>query len=200
MNNKNNPTSLEPKTESKGSPTIQPSGHDGWCTPPTLIEYIRRFAGGAVALDPCSNPYATIPALLTFYKEHEGLEKDWAAELKARQLQGLVYVNPPYNIETLDEVTFKCAEQALKGLEILALVPCKLDQEWWQDTVFETASAACFVKGRIKFWKEGKPTSGAPMPCAFLYWGPRVKPFQRVFSHVGMVLKLGAFRKFGRKK
>jgi hypothetical protein len=200
MSNDNNVAPPKPTTDSKGPPTIQPSGHDGWCTPPSLIEYILQFAGGAIALDPCSNPYATLPALLTFYKEHEGLEKDWATELKARGLQGLVYVNPPYDANTLDEVTFKCAEQACKGLEVLALVPCKLDQDWWQDTVFETASALCFVKGRIKFWKEGKPTSGAPMPCAFLYWGPRSKLFQKVFSHVGMVMKLRISRKSGRKK
>ena len=145
----------------------------------------------AIALDPCSNPHSKTAALLQFDKGQNGLEKDWATELKAIHRDGLVYVNPPYDTKTLEAVALKCSVQAQKGLEILALVPCKLDQHWWQSTVFETAAAVCFVKGRIKFWKEGHPTSGAPMPCAFLYWGARTWFFQKTFSSVGRVLMLG---------
>ena len=188
------------QSASKGSPTIQPSGHDGWCTPPALLAPIRQLAGGAIALDPCSNPHSMTEALLQFDKEQNGLERDWAAELAARQLKGLVYVNTPYDTETLERVALKCAEQARKGLEILALVPCKLDQRWWQETVFGTAVAVCFVRGRIKFWKEGKPTSGAPIPCAFLYWGEREASFCRVFSMVGRVIILELLRRASKKR
>jgi hypothetical protein len=175
----------------KGQPTIQPSGHNGWCTPPNLLTRIRQFAGGNIALDPCSNSHSMTAALLQFGKEQNGLERDWAAELEARQLSGLVYVNPPYDTQTLEKVALQCAKQAQMGLEIMALVPCKLDQQWWQETVFETVRSICFVRGRIKFWKEGRPTSGAPMPCAFLYWGKRKARFRRVFSVVGRVVSPG---------
>ena len=187
-------TEAETKPVAKGQPTIQPSRHDSWCTPPELIGYIHQFTSGVIALDPCSNPHAITRPLLKFYKEDNGLEKDWAKELEAKRLKGLVYVNPPYDTETLEKVAIKCADQAKKGLEVLSLVPCKLDQEWWQYTVFETASALCFVKGRIKFWEEGRPKSGAPMACAFLYWGTRADFFEVVFSIVGRVLSLELLR------
>ena len=184
----------EARRETRGQPTIQPSGHDSWCTSPEHVELIHRFAGGPIALDPCSNPHATTTPLLKFYKEHDGLSKDWAQELEARRLRGLVYVNPPYDTDTLEKVATHCVTQHSKGLEILSLVPCKMDQEWWQSTVFETASAICFVKGRIKFWEEGAPKAGAPMPCAFVYWGPRADFFEVVFSAVGRVLSLELLR------
>jgi hypothetical protein len=187
-------TQPETKSEAKGQPTIQPSGHDSWCTPPELLGYIHQFTGGIIALDPCSNPYAITQPLLQFYKEDNGLEKDWATELEAQRLKGLVYVNPPYDTETLEKVSSKCAEQSQRGLEVLSLVPCKLDQEWWQSTVFDTVNALCFVKGRIKFWEDGRPKSGAPMPCAFLYWGARSEFFEVVFSGLGRVLSLELLR------
>jgi hypothetical protein len=179
----------------KGQPTIQPSGHDSWCTPPELVKVIYQLGGGRLALDPCSNPYATTEPQLKFSKEDNGLEKDWAEELKSRNLKGLVYVNPPYDTETLEKVATHCVEQHKRGLEILALVPCKLDQEWWQDTVFETVNAVCFVKGRIKFWEEGRPKSGAPMPCAFIYWGLRAALFEEIFSMIGRVFLLELLHK-----
>jgi len=178
----------------KGSPTIQPSGSEHWNTPPELLEKIQLFAGGPIALDPCWNACSKTEPFLQFTKEENGLEKDWAKELESRRLHGLVYVNPPYDQETLERVATHCVMQHRKKLEILSLVPCKMDQEWWQSTVFETVSAVCFVKGRIKFWEDGTPKTGAPMPCAFLYWGSDTELFAQVFSSVGRVLEISLLR------
>jgi hypothetical protein len=188
------------KAETKRQPTIQPSGHEDWCTSPEHVQLIRQFAGGPIALDPCSNPYATTAPLLKFYKEHNGLSKDWAKELESRHLRGLVYVNPPYDSETLEKVASHCVTQYNKGLEILSLVPCKTDQDWWQDAVLKTASTFCFVKGRIKFWENGGPKGGAPMSCAFIYWGVRVEQFYKIFAAIGGVIELGMLREAKQQK
>lgn len=194
------PTKKEEREEveapTKKQPTIQPSGNDSWCTPPELVRVISQF--GDIALDPCSNEFAKTKAALSFTRNDDGLSRDWAHELTQRGIAGLVYVNPPYDSETLEAVAKHCVAQHAKGLEILSLVPCKLDQEWWQSTVFDSVSGVCFVKGRIKFWEEGRPKSGAPMPCAFLYWGARGEAFQSHFSLVGRVFLLDIIRNGGK--
>ena len=173
------------------APAVQKSSFDGWNTPPSIVALLRSFGLDGVSLDPCSNASSGVGAALSRGKEHDGLSEDWRALLAGINREGgLVYVNPPYDSPTLLRVVKHCAQQASQGVEIIALVPAKVDQGWWQDWVIPYASALCFLRGRIKFWREGAPWQGASSPCILLYWGRDSQAFVEHFAGVGRCLDL----------
>ena len=83
----------------------------------------------------------------------------------------------------------KCALEAgmLPDREIILLVPAAVDTQHWQQIIFPTSQALCFIEGRVRFYRgciEGGP---APMACAFVYWGRNRGTFKREFSRIGHV-------------
>ena len=49
-----------------------------WCTPPKYVDVIKRFWGGRIDLDPCSNPFSIVHADTEFMlPEKDGLEQEW---------------------------------------------------------------------------------------------------------------------------
>jgi hypothetical protein len=68
------------------------------------------------------------------------------------------------------------------------LVPARVDQPWFQDDLWQTAQAFCLWRGRIRFWREGKPGKAtSTFPTLFAYWGPNPSMFAEVFSPFGRV-------------
>lgn len=130
----------------------------------------------AIDLDPCSNSKDTpnIPALDHYTAEDDGLSLSWF---------GRVYMNPPYGrgANGIAAWVTKLASEYEQGnvTEAIALVPGRIDTQWWQTL---RSYPACFVTGRLTFI--GNEDS-APFPSVVFYLGENSKRFYEVFSELG---------------
>lgn len=78
---------------------------------------------------------------------------------------GLVYVNPPYS--QVKAWMKKCAEEALEGAVVVALVAARTDTSWFHDYVWGEARAIGFFRGRLTFVDAPAP---ALFPSAVVLW------------------------------
>lgn len=160
---------------------------DGWNTPRALLDVIESFK--PIALDPCSNEHSLVNSRVKLTREQDGLGQDWGSYTKRCEL---VFVNPPFDCETLQRVSEKAYETAqFQGIDTILLAPVKADQEWYQNAIVE-ASALCFIKGRVPFLREGKRGQGSQFACAFFYYGTDIDLFCVSFASVGRVVKVSA--------
>ena len=153
------------------------------------MEAVRRFFGGEISLDPCSNAHSTVGAETEWtLPEVDGLREKWNHRS--------VFVNPPYGRDrergtSIYNWLSKCAEARDRyGTEVLALVPVATNTRHWKDFVFGAATAVAFLYDtRLRFHIEGRPSSkGSPRPCAMVYWGERSERFGAVFGRFGAVV------------
>jgi len=158
------------------------SSHAEWCTPPNILELVYQV--GEVALDPCSNLCSIIKSKRDVRLPEDGLQACWA-EI-SQELGGVVFVNPPYGRQVKHWIK-KCADEAAQGAEVVLLCAARVDTKWFQEIIFESATAVCFWKGRVKFidgytGKQGDPSF---FPSAIVYWGPNLDRFVDAFDDKG---------------
>lgn len=162
-----------------------------WCTPPKYVDAIRRFFGGAIALDPCSNQHSIVNAEVEYsLPDTNGLAASWDFPT--------VFVNPPYGSDrergtTIRDWLRKCAEAHAKyRAEVLALVPVATNTRHWKVHVWGAATAVAFLYDtRLRFLVDGKDGGkGAPMSCAMVYWGRNYERFEKVFLRFGAVVEV----------
>lgn len=144
-----------------------------WCTPERCLERVRRVFP-VIHLDPCSNPWSKVGALVSYQlPEHDGLVDSWDYPT--------IFFNPPFGkgyvhkkLRTFltpkeyralpDEVKHEWSLGTLEdwvargacaytyhGSQSIGLIPAYTDTGPWQNYVWPTARAVCFHKGRIKF-------------------------------------------------
>ena len=181
------------------------SKSQSWGTPLKYVKAIKRFFGGSITLDPCSNEHSIVHAETEFMlPQNDGLKEEWNYPT--------IYVNPPYGADrergtTIKNWLAKCALTHQKyGSEILALVPVATNTRHWKQSVFGQAKAICFLYDtRLRFLENGLDVGkGAPMACAMIYWGQDYDRFYNVFIDYGAVVdisslqgkKIGEERKF----
>ena len=166
-----------------------------WCTPPKYVDAIRKFFGGEIALDPCSNEYSIVKASVEYCLPFsDGLAKPWD--------EPTVFVNPPYGRDrrrgtSIRDWLRKCSEaHSQNSAEVLALVPVATNTRHWKDFVFGAALGVAFLYDtRLRFLENGKDTGkGAPMSCAMVYWGSRYERFENVFIPFGATVDLRHLR------
>lgn len=127
-----------------------------WLTPPHILKALGEFD-----LDPCAAPdpkpwptakrHYTLPA-------DDGLMLPW---------EGRVWCNPPYG----PQVVHWLERMAMHGNGV-ALVFARTDTAVWHETIFDSAQAVLFIKGRICFFtKEGIEADTAGSPSALVAWG-----------------------------
>jgi hypothetical protein len=157
------------------------SGDNEWYTPKEYIEAARVVLGN-IDVDPASNLVANeIIEAATFYTaEDSGLDKDW---------HGTVWMNPPYESGLIGQFAEKLCDAYAGGnvTSAIVLVNNATETRWFQ-SIAEQASAACFPKGRVKFWHPRKvavPLQGQ----AILYLGPNPDEFARAFSQFGFCME-----------
>jgi hypothetical protein len=160
-----------------------------WGTPKKYVDAVKRFFGGRISLDPCSNRYSIVHAeteyLLPF---HNGLHESWDYPT--------IYVNPPYGIDKTNGTSIKhwlrrCeAATRLYGSQVIALVPVATNTGHWKNSVYGKALAVCFLHDtRVKFLENGEDGGkGAPMSCCLIYWGNDYDRFANEFAHLGAVV------------
>lgn len=167
------------------------SQSQSWGTPLKYVTAIRRFFGGYIDLDPCSNQFSIVDAKTEFIlPEKDGLKEQWNYQT--------IYVNPPYGSDkergtTIKNWLAKCVlANENYGAEVLALVPVATNTGHWKQSVFGKATAICFLYDtRLRFLENGLDVGkGAPMACALIYWGEKYEDFFNVFIEFGAVINL----------
>jgi DNA N-6-adenine-methyltransferase (Dam) len=167
------------------------SQNQSWGTPIKYVRAVKRFFGGSISLDPCSNEYSIVKADVEFVlPKIDGLKEEWKYET--------IYVNPPYGSDrergtTIKNWLIKCALTNEKyHSEILALVPVATNTTHWKQNVFGKARAICFLYDtRLKFLENGLDVGkGAPMSCAMVYWGDDYEKFYDIFTEHGAVVDI----------
>jgi site-specific DNA-methyltransferase (adenine-specific) len=74
-------------------------------------------------------------------------------------------MNPPYGREIKHWVE-KAYRESLKGAVVVCLIPARTDTIYWHKYIFPFAKDIRFLKGRLKFVKDGKIGDPAPFPSA----------------------------------
>lgn len=179
--------------------------NQSWGTPHKYVKAVKKFFGGSISLDPCSNEYSIVKAKKEYIlPKNDGLKESWDYPT--------IYVNPPYGIDrergtTIKNWLAKCAHAHKEyDSEVLALIPVAANTGHWKKYVFTQAQGICFLYDtRLKFLENGRNGGkGAPMACAMIYWGERFDWFYEIFIEYGAVVdisnligeKIGEERKY----
>lgn len=161
-----------------------------WNTPPEILDLVYKVLGNPVDLDPCSNATSLVKCrtAMDLANGDDGLLADW------HDFGNTVFVNPPYvhskkgTLAWARKIRHEAERRDWCRMEILALVPARVDTEAWQ-TVYLQADAICFLRGRTTFWLDGKPSAnGAAFPSGLVYFGQRPQLFAKLLYPVGAVL------------
>ncbi len=157
-------------------------------TPPWLIALIEQLdPNNGIGLDPCSNDNSMAHATTTYDIVSNGLIHSWRGH-------GLVFMNPPHsmspnNIEPWIAKFIK--EFETLGLftedQLVGLVPAKTDTQWFH-AMASHADGLCFLKGRPKFWQDGKETTQTGKFASLVFYaGFEHERFRTVFEPHGLV-------------
>jgi len=165
-----------------------------YITPAKVADPVREYFGGAIPLDPATEP--TNPLSATQFcagpscngtSLGDGLTTAWS------DYKG-TFVNPPYG-KDLKHWCKKIHEEAVLGASILALLPCgaRFGTKYWQEHIFNQGlDVALFVKGRVQFLRpDGSGTQGQN-PADSCIWGFNVDVarFTKCFNHLGTVIEM----------
>ena len=155
-----------------------------WATPWDIFEKIDAIFN--FNIDPCATE-ETAKCRNFFTIQEDGLTKDWSA-------YGNAFVNPPFGRE-LPKWMEKCWRESLKGINVVMLIPARVDTRYWHNYAFKYASCICFVKGRISFVKQGIHTSNskcvsAPFPNAIVIFGKCTKEQMHQLRYFGFVISM----------
>ncbi len=159
-----------------------------WCTPKKYVDAVKKVFGGSIHLDPASNEYSIVKAIVEYSLPHkDGLKESWNYPT--------IYLNPPYGLDkergtSIKQWLERCAKaHEIHGSEVIALVPVATNTGHWKKSVYGKARAICFLfDTRLKFLENGNNTGkGAPMSCAMIYWGKNYNKFYDEFIKHGAV-------------
>lgn len=158
-----------------GKFTGDPEGY----TPKEYIEAAREVMG-SIDLDPASNEYAqqTVKAKVYYTKADDGLHQDWS---------GNVFLNPPYCHPEIRMFISKLLAHYSAGeiSQAILLTNNNTDTQWFYDAA-SIASAICFTKGRINFYKPDGSTTQPVNGQTFFYFGQSIDKFKTIFTKVGL--------------
>ncbi len=133
--------------------------HDDYETPPTKYDQACINYKIRPTLDVCATKENT-------KCEHFITEKQDSLLFEWKQT---FFMNPPYS--QIQKFMRKAYYQSKKNkVEGLILAYSKTDTKWWHSFV-ENKAEVHFIKGRIKFWKNGQPTNNsAPFPSCWIIY------------------------------
>lgn len=126
-----------------------------YITPDKILDPVRKFFGGSIALDPATESDNPTKAETFFTESDNGLEQEWSDR---------TFVNPPYG-KALKFFTKKIREEAGKGHTIVALLPGqRFETEYWQENILCRELGYCvLIRKRINFRRpSGEVAKGNP--------------------------------------
>lgn len=71
------------------------------------------------------------------------------------------FVNPPFEIRTLEKFVAKAVKEAQKGRVSVMLLPCKTDQDWFHDMIIENNFEISWIRKRLKFKNNKDSATGS---------------------------------------
>lgn len=119
--------------------------HDNWSTPPDLFKLLDNEFH--FVLDAAASSDNHLLPLYFSEKEADALTTPWSL--------GPIYCNPPYSM--LPAFVYRAWEQHIIYKQtIVLLLPAYTDTRWFYDYC-RNAAEIRFLKGRLRFWEDGKP-------------------------------------------
>lgn len=135
--------------------------HDEWETPKSLLRSAMINYDILPFLDVCATPQ-NAQFSKYFTKEQNGLLQNWTLNF---------FMNPPYSqiYQWIQKASNEVQNNKVSGL---ALTFAKTDTKWWHQFV-EGIHEVHFIKGRIKFLRNGVPSkNSAPYPSCWIVMRP----------------------------
>lgn len=177
----------EKAVEILGKPHVSHnSGNNEWYTPADFIQAARE-AMGVIDLDPASSEIAnkTVKAVAFYTAEQDGLTRPW---------RGNVWMNPPYATPLIGQFSEAVSDKFdSKEIKRACVLVNNATETAWFQRVLASASAVCFLKGRVRFLDPTGAPSGAPLQGqAVLYLGENPYRFAKSFAAFGCVLMKAA--------
>lgn len=158
------------------------NGKIEWYTPSPYIESARKVMGG-IDLDPCTSAIAqkVIAADKCYTMETDGLRHRWA---------GRVWLNPPYSAKIIIAFVEKLLAHLDDGTvtECIMLTHNNADTLWFHKAAAR-CGAACFTRGRVRFYDERGTANSPTHGHCFMYFGPNVPAFISEFEQYGWIVK-----------
>jgi len=131
------------------------SNADDWGTPQKLFNDLNAEFG--FTLDACANE-RNFKVENYFDVEVDGLKQKW---------EGVVWCNPPYGRTIKEWMAKAYGSWREGGATVVCLVPARTDTGWWHDYAAK-APEIRFIRGRLKFERDGKAGDSAPFPSAII--------------------------------
>lgn len=151
------------------------NGKDEWLTPPELIKSLGIFD-----LDPCSpvnRPWDTAAEHWTIHDD--GLATPWPKTAR-------IWCNPPYGTQC----SAWMKKMARHGNGI-ALTFARTETKMFFESVWNSADAVLFIKGRLKFYHvTGKEGGAAGAPSILIAYGQENSQKLSEVTHLGKYIKL----------
>lgn len=144
-------------------------------TPSYVLEPVRQSLGGAIGLDPCTEPDNPCRAERFFTPPTDGAVEQWDA--------ATVYVNPPYG-KARERWVERCIEAAATGSRVVLLMPSHTDTRLFHRCL-ATATGVVFIKGRVKFGvlRANRRQEAASHPSCLILWGADPEPLRHLGAH-----------------
>ena len=154
---------------------------DRYCTPPPIKTRLVDQLGGLADLDPCYDPTGLMLARLTYdiRRGQNGLNLRW---------HGHVWVNMPYSKP--GPWLERAARHYWAGLvdSVTCIVNVQPGSRYWHRWVWGTATAVCFLEGRVAFLYDGVPEQGNRHDQAVIYYGDDLAAFRRAWEGAGAIV------------
>lgn len=156
-------------------PVAEDGYDDRWQTPGHILDAVRCVI--PITTDPCAPIENNTRARLFFTEREDGLAWPWVSD---------AFVNPPYGPK-LVPWTAKVIVEARSGIEILYLVPARVEVMWYRKASLECEERVT-LKKRIQFLRPPgdlrKKKQNAHASSIF-YFGPNVERFRFIFGPLG---------------
>ena len=162
---------------SKINDSLYESSSHEWETPPEFIgKVLNLLEIDKFDIDMCCESQ-NIPAKV--YLTRNGA---FEADQKISELSGLefnlngnVWMNPPYGNLLKKFVERVYVQTRNKGVNVIALLPARIETSYYHRFVL-TAGFIIFIEGKMEFWKEGKPGGGkSPSSLMLVHWGDKTQ-------------------------
>ena len=158
------------------------SGKVEWYTPRQYVESARKVMG-SIDCDPCTSILAQsqIQAATYFTIDDNGLTHPWA---------GTVWMNPPYAASIIRNFVDKLLGHLHTGdvTQAIMLTHNNADTAWFHKAAMNCARA-CFTRGRVRFYDEHGQANSPTHGHTFMYFGRRLKAFEREFRQYGWIVR-----------
>jgi phage N-6-adenine-methyltransferase len=146
----------------KGQSILFSSAKDDWETPQALFDQLDREFGFDIDV---AASYHNAKCDCFFTEKDDALSQEWA---------GTCWMNPPYSRGLQKKFIAKAAEEQLKGVTTVGLLPARTDTTAFHSHIYDIKTwtpregvELRFLKGRLKF---SGANHGAPFPSVVVVW------------------------------